>query len=58
MSHWILDSLSERRAEALKIADRIQIYHELLNTHAEADIELVRDIANALELAAFDLILE
>ncbi|MBW2690098.1 MAG: DEAD/DEAH box helicase, partial [Deltaproteobacteria bacterium] len=58
MSHWILDSISERRAEALKIADRIQIYHELLNTRAEADIELVRDIANALELAAFDLILE
>ncbi|MCK5219208.1 ATP-dependent helicase, partial [bacterium] len=58
MSHWILDSLSERRAEALKIADRIQIYQELLNTRAEADIELVRDIANALELAAFDLILE
>lgn len=58
MSHWILDNLSERRAEALKIADRIQIYHELLNTRAEADIELVRDIANALELAAFDLILE
>lgn len=58
MSHWILDSLSERRAEALKIADRIQIYQELLNTHAKSDIELVRDIANALELATFDLILE
>ncbi len=58
MSHWILDSISERRAEALKIADRIQIYQELLNTRAEADIELVRDIANALEMAAFDLILE
>ena len=58
MSHWILDSISERRAEALKIADRIQIYQELLNTRAEADIELVRDIANALELAAFDLIIE
>ena len=58
MSHWILDSLSERRAAALKIADRIQIYQELLSTRAETDIELVRDTANALELAALDLILE
>ena len=58
MSHWILDSISKRRAEALKIADRIKIYQELLHARAEADIELVRDIANALELTVFDLILE
>lgn len=58
MSHWILDRLSERRVAALRIADRIQIYQELLNTRAETDIELVRDTANALELAALDLILE
>lgn len=58
MSYWILDGLAERRVAALKIADRIQIYQELLGTRAEADIELVRDTANALELAALDLILE
>ncbi len=58
MSHWILDSLIERRAAALKIADGIQIYQELLHTRAEADLELVSDIANALELVALDLILE
>lgn len=58
MSHWILDSLSERRTTALKIADRIQIYQELLKTRAEADIDIVRDTANALELVALDLILE
>lgn len=58
MSHWILDSIGEQRAAALKIADRIQIYQELLHTRAEADIELVRDMANALELATLDLILE
>ncbi len=58
MSFWILDSLAERRVAALKIADRIQIYDELLHVRAEADIELVRDVANALELAALDLILD
>jgi len=58
MSHWILDSLIERRAAALKIADGIQIYQELLHTRAEADLELVSDIANTLELVALDLILE
>lgn len=58
MSFWILDSLAERRVAALKIADRIQIYDELLHVRAEADIELVYDVANALELAALDLILD
>lgn len=58
MSNGILESLVEQRKIALKIADRIQIYDELLHTTTEFDIELVRDVANGLELASLNLIIE
>ena len=58
MSHWILDGLVEQREEALKKADHIQIYHELLHQDYSQDIELIRNTANALELVVLDLIIE
>lgn len=58
MNHWILDSINERRAIALNIANHIQIYQELLQIHKEVDVDLVRDVANTLELVALDLILD
>lgn len=58
MSHWILDNISEQRAMALKMANRIQIQQELLQSHAEVDFEFIRNIANALELVALDLVLD
>lgn len=60
MSHWIIDRLDEQRKQALKIADHIQIYHELLKVdHYDInEIELVKGTANALELVVLDLIYE
>jgi superfamily II DNA/RNA helicase len=58
MSHWLLDSISQKRVLALNIADRIQIHKELLNQDIEADLPLLNDVSNALELAALDLILD
>ncbi|MBF0236388.1 MAG: DEAD/DEAH box helicase [SAR324 cluster bacterium] len=58
MSHWLLDSISEKRASALKTAEKIQVYKELLQQEVPVDVTEIDDIANALELAALDLILE
>ena len=58
MSHWLLDSLSESRQQALKQATRTQVYRELLgDAQATAD-ESVSRSAEALELAVLDLLLE
>lgn len=58
MSHWLLDNISEKRAAALKIAEKIQIHKELFQQGVSDDLSEIYDIANALELAALDLILE
>lgn len=58
MSHWLLDGIEERRRAALKASDKAQVYRELLSTDAELDLNLILDVANALELASLDLILE
>ncbi|OGR23476.1 MAG: ATP-dependent helicase [Desulfobacterales bacterium RIFOXYA12_FULL_46_15] len=58
MSHWLLDSISEKRSSALKNAERIQIHQELLNQNIDVDFVEFRDVANALELTALDLILD
>lgn len=58
MSHWLLDSISEKRLSALKIADRIQIHQELLKQNIEIDFLTLKDVSNALELTALDLILD
>ena len=58
MSHWLLDSISEKRASALKTAEKLQVYKELLQQEVPVDGTEIYDIANALELAALDLILE
>lgn len=58
MSHWLLDIISEKRALALNIADRIQIHKEQLNQNIEADLSILNDVSNALELTVLDLILD
>ncbi len=58
MSHWLLDNLARKREEALKIADRIQVYKELSEINYEADFDLVQNTANALELVTLDLIFD
>ena len=58
MNHWLLDAIEERRCTAIKAADKVQVYRELLSANADVDTNLIRDVANALELATLDLILE
>ncbi|MDP8209624.1 MAG: DEAD/DEAH box helicase [Candidatus Stygibacter australis] len=58
MSHWLLDHLGDRRTSALKTAEKIQVYKELLKQRVEVDFSEIEDVANALELATLDLILE
>ncbi|MFA7559514.1 MAG: DEAD/DEAH box helicase [Sphaerochaeta sp.] len=55
MNHWLLDSIADRRGRALKHAEKIQIYKELLRKDiSENDSELV-DVANALILVTIEL---
>jgi hypothetical protein len=58
MSHWLLDSISEKRASALKTAEKLQIYKEILQQEIPVDFTEIYEISNALELVALDLILE
>lgn len=58
MSHWLVDSISKKRALALQTAERIQIYQELLNQKPDVDYSELEGVANALELATMDLLLE
>jgi len=55
MSHWLLDSIHERRAAALREADRVQFLRELAGTVTDCDFPLLRDTAGALEIAVLDL---
>ncbi len=58
MNHWLLDSIKEKRGAALKASAKEQVYQELLFKAADIDTELIQEVANALELASLDLILE
>ena len=58
MNHWLLDSIDSSRVEALKQAERILVYRELLHQEIDVDFGLIQRTAEALELAALDLILE
>jgi len=58
MSHWLLDSISEKRASALKTSEKLQIFKEIVQQEIPVDVTGIYEISNALELAALDLILE
>ena len=58
MSHWLLERLNDTRQQALKMADRAQIHHELLDVPFGEDADLIRRSAGALEIAVLDLVLE
>lgn len=58
MSHWLLDSISVKRAQALQTAQQIQLYHELLNQETDVAYSELEGVAKALELATMDLLLD
>lgn len=55
MSHWLLDSMQEKRTAALREADRIQFHREMAGQTPPFDGETLWEVAAALELAVLDL---
>jgi len=58
LTHWLLDSLTVRRTEALAVAERIQVQRELGYLEPEPDTAIVLEVAFALEMVVLDLITE
>jgi replicative superfamily II helicase len=58
MNHWLLDNIDASRLEALKKAERVLVYRELLHQAIDVDFGLIQRTAEALELATLDLLLE
>ena len=58
MNHWLLDMLEQRRCDALKAAEHIQVFSELLDRRYDTDLKLIRDTAVGLEVATLDFIMK
>jgi len=58
MNHWLLDNIDASRLEALKQAEQVLVYRELLHQEIDVDFGLIQRTAEVLELAALDLLLE
>lgn len=58
MSHWLLDGIEDRRRAALEASEKAWVDNVLRSKDDEMDRDLIRTMANALELASLDLILE
>jgi superfamily II DNA/RNA helicase len=55
MNHWLLDTIADKRSNALREADRIQFYREMAREVPEFDVEAIQEMAAALEVAVLDL---
>lgn len=55
MSHWLLDVIAEKRARALREADRVQFFFEMAREVPAFDTEVIHEVAAALEIAVLDL---
>ncbi|HFD86246.1 MAG TPA: DEAD/DEAH box helicase, partial [Gammaproteobacteria bacterium] len=55
MSHRLLDAMAEQRRRALCEADRVQFYREMGRALSDFDAALLRETADALEIAVLDL---
>lgn len=55
MSHWLLDTMAEKRTRALHEADRVQFFREMSREVPGFDQEAIREVAAALEIAVLDL---
>ena len=58
MSHWLLEAIAERRAQALRDADRVQFYREMTLQEPDFDAQAVYEVVAALELAVLDMELD
>jgi superfamily II DNA/RNA helicase len=55
MNHWLLDAIVEKRAGALREADRVQFYREMTREVPDFDISTLQETAESLEMAVLDL---
>lgn len=55
MSHWLLDTMADKRRLALREADRLQFFREMGRELPDFDEETLRESAAALEIAVLDL---
>lgn len=55
MTHWLLDSIADKRTEALAAAERVQFYREMAGSVPAFDVEAIEGVAAALEIAVLDL---
>ncbi len=55
MSHWLLDTMADKRRLALREADRMQFYREMGREVTHVNEETLREVAAALEIAVLDL---
>lgn len=55
MSHWLLDTMADKRHLALREADRMQFYREMGREVTDFDEDALREVAAALEIAVLDL---
>lgn len=58
MSHWLLEAIAERRAQALRDADRVQFYREMTPQEPDFDAQAMHEVVAALELAVLDMELD
>jgi len=58
VSHWLLEAIAERRAQALRDADRVQFYREMTPQAPDFDAQAMHEIVAALELAVLDMELD
>lgn len=55
MSHWLLDTMADKRRLALREADRLQFFREMGREVPDFDEEALRESAAVLEIAVLDL---
>lgn len=55
MSHWLLDTIAEKRKLALHAAERVQFYREMARDMEPVDQEDIEEVCAALEIAVLDL---
>ena len=58
MTHWLLETLGNTRAEALRQASHAQIHRELFAAPFTEDGELIHRTGEVLEMVVLDLLLE
>jgi hypothetical protein len=58
MSHWLLEAIADRRAQAMRDADRVQFYREMTSKEPDFDAQVMHEVVAALELAVLDMELD